>query len=272
MAARIGDFCKANRLRLNTDLGQHFLIDESVLDAVVAESGLQPGDRAVEIGPGIGVLTERLLQLGANVTAVELDQRMLPLLKRFTALDGEPHPALTIIQGNALAVPFPDEPYRIVANIPYHITSPLLRHAFLESPRAPLSLTLLIQREVAERICDKEDRGLLTIVVALFGEARLIRTVPPGAFLPPPAVDSAVIRIDCYEKPLVERDVLDHLLWTLKMAFHQKRKMLRTTVGRLPGGAEALEAAGIAGDRRPQTLSPEEWIAVAARLPGPTSA
>ncbi len=270
LAARIGDFCKAHRLRLNTDLGQHFLIDESVLDAVVAESGLMPGDRAVEIGPGIGVLTERLLQAGAKVTAIELDERLLPLLKRFTAVDDEPHPNLTIVQGNALSVPFPDEPYRIVANIPYHITSPLLRHAFLESPRAPLSLTLLIQREVAERICNREDRGLLTVVVALFGEARLIRTVPPGAFLPPPAVDSAVIRIDCFAQPLVDRDAMDHLLWTLKMAFHQKRKMLRTTLGRLPGGAEALEAANITGDRRPQTLSPQEWIALAAQLPGPT--
>lgn len=272
LSARIGNFCKAHRLRLNTDLGQHFLVDETVLDSVIENGGVRPGERVLEIGPGIGVLTERLLKEGARVTAVELDERMIPLLQEFTASDGHPHPALEIIAGNALHVPFPTEPYRIVANIPYHITSPLLRHAFLESERSPLSLTLLIQREVAERICETHDRGLLTIVVALFGKARLVRHVPPIAFLPPPAVDSAVLHIDCYEKPLVDGLALDHLLWTLKMGFHQKRKMLRTTLGHLPGGKDALEGAGIAGDRRPQTLTPVEWIAVAARLPGPNPA
>lgn len=271
LAARIGDFCKAHRLRLNTDLGQHFLIDEPTLDAIIAASRLQSGERALEIGPGIGVLTERLLQLGANVTAIELDERMLPLLAMFTAKDGTPHPNLQVLQGNALAVPFPSEPYRIVANIPYHITSPLLRHAFLECPRAPESLTLLIQREVAERIADPEDRGLLTIIVALFGVARIVKHVPPQAFLPPPAVDSAVLHIDCHPAPLVGPDELDHLIWTLKMGFHQKRKMLRTTIGRLPGGEDALAAAKIDGTRRPQTLTPQEWIVLAKHLPGHTA-
>lgn len=267
LAARIGNFCKAHRLRLNTDLGQHFLIDEATLDAIIGASSLQAGERALEIGPGIGVLTERLLQAGAQVTAIELDSRMLPLLAMFTAKDGKPHPNLTVVQGNALDVPFPQEPYRIVANIPYHITSPLLRHAFLESPVPPKSLTLLIQREVAERIADPEDRGLLSIIVALFGKARIVKHVPPQSFLPPPAVDSAVLHIDCHSAPLVAADAIDHLIWTLKMAFHQKRKMLRTTIGRLHGGEEALNSAGIAGDRRPQTLTPEEWIELARWLP-----
>ncbi len=269
LSARVQNFCKAHRLRLNTDLGQHFLVEATVLDSMLAPGAVRPGERILEIGPGIGILTERLLKDGALVTAIEIDPRMIPLLTMFTSVDGSPHPHLQIIEGNALNVPFPTEPYRIVANIPYHITSPLLRHAFLESPVAPSSLTLLIQREVAERICTTHDRGLLTIIVALFGTASLIRQVPPDAFLPPPAVDSAVLHIAGHPQPLVDNNLLERVVWTLKIAFHQKRKMLRTTIGILPGGREALEQAGIDGTRRPQTLDVHEWIRLAQNLPPP---
>lgn len=247
-------------MRLNTDLGQHFLIDQTVLEDTLEAAMIKEGERIVEIGPGLGVLTRELLKTGANVTCIELDTRWIFPLKVFT---GSPS-NLTIIEGNALDIPFPDEPYKIVANIPYHITSPLFRHAFLESPRPPISATLLIQREVAERICDKKDGNLLGLAVSLFGKARIVRHVPPGAFLPPPKVDSSVLHVDCYDAPLVQGKHLEKVLGLSKIAFAQKRKMLNNSIGALPDGSERLARAGIAPTRRPQTLSTEEWIALAA--------
>ncbi|MEK7563159.1 MAG: 16S rRNA (adenine(1518)-N(6)/adenine(1519)-N(6))-dimethyltransferase RsmA [Patescibacteria group bacterium] len=268
----VREFLRRNGIRLNTDLGQHFLIDEEVLRSIVEAAGIEPTDHVVEIGPGIGVLTAELLKRAAKVTAIELDERMIPLLRSFVTSSLSPasnHSAiqpfknLTIINGNALHVPLPKHPYRIVANIPYHITSPLLRHVFLESSVHPDSLTLLIQREVAEKICDDEDRGLLTILVGLFGKPRIIRNVPPGCFLPPPAVDSAVLQIDCFDAPLADLETIEEVFRMVKIGFGQKRKMLRNTFGPFPELMERLSSLGIDEKRRPQTLSVEEWIALA---------
>lgn len=264
---RIAQFCSKAGLKLNTDLGQHYLVDEDVLRSIVDAAHLQPGERIVEIGAGIGVLTEALLDAGAAVQTIELDRRVVPLLRQFVRAEKRGD-HLTIVEGNALQVPFPTEPYKIVANIPYHITSPLLRHAFLESPRAPTSMTILIQRDVAEKICDDEDRGLLTIVVSLFGTPRIVRHVPPGAFLPPPKVDSSVLHIDCFEEPLADPETIDRVLKLVKLGFSQKRKMLRNTLGSLPEGDTLLAAAGIDPTRRPQTLTTQEWIALAGAFRG----
>ena len=142
-------FLRKKGLRLNTDLGQHFLQDESVLRSILEAAKIDPSDHIVEIGAGVGVLTKELTAKAKQVTAIELDRRLIDLLKEFTG-----NPAnLTIVEGNALHVSLPESPYKIVANIPYHITSPLLRHAFLESSVYPESMTLLMQREVAEKIC-----------------------------------------------------------------------------------------------------------------------
>ncbi len=260
-------------LRLHTDLGQHFLIDDDVLRSIVDAADIQRDDCVIEIGPGIGVLTRELLRRTTHVTAIELDQRLIPHLKQFVEMDprnneitrtrtNEP----TIIAANALHVPFPNTPYKIVANIPYHITSPLLRHAFLEGAHAPASLTLLLQREVAEKICDREDAGLLTIVVGLFGTPHIIRHVPPSCFLPPPQVDSSVLHIDCFEEPKADAATIEQILRLVKVGFGQKRKMLRNTISRLPDGPARLERSAIDPTRRPQTLSIDEWIALAAPL------
>lgn len=266
---RVRDFCKAAGLKLNKDLGQHFLIDQSSLDAILEAANIQPSDHIVEIGAGIGVLTNELLMKTAHVTTVEVDDRMIPMLKFYLVGNGQSNErvnGLEIIRANALSVPLPDEPYKIVANIPYHITSPLLRHAFLEGKKAPTSLTLLIQREVAEKICDPDDAGLLTIVVALFGTPRLVKIVPPSSFLPPPKVDSAVLHIDCFEKPLAAPAVIDTVLMLVKHGFSQKRKMLRNTISSLDGGADAMKQAGIDPTRRPQTLTVQEWISLAEAM------
>jgi len=258
----IRQFCSTYALRLNTDLGQHFLVDAEVLQTIVEAPEIRPEDSIVEIGPGIGVLTKELLARAAKVTAIELDDRLIPLLETYVKDD----PKLTVIQGNALRVPMPEEPYKIVANIPYHITSPLLRHVFLESAVHPDSLTLLIQKEVTEKICDTEHAGLLTILVGLFGTPEMLITVPPEAFLPPPKVHSAVLHIECFRKPLADDATLKKVFSLTKIAFSQKRKMLRGTLGRQPGGAEALQKVGIDAWRRPETLTVKEWVALARSL------
>ncbi len=255
----IRQFCSTYALKLNTDMGQHFLIDESVLQTIADAPNIQSEDTIVEIGPGIGVLTKELLMQAGKVMAIELDERLIPLLETYVKDD----PKLEVIQGNALKIPMPTDPYKIVANIPYHITSPLLRHVFLESEVHPASLTLLIQKEVAKKICDTEHAGLLTILVGLFGTAEMLIDVPPKSFLPPPKVDSAVIHINCFPKPLASAEELNRIFSLTKLAFSQKRKMLSNSLGKQPNGAKMLKNAGIDADRRPETLKIEEWVALA---------
>jgi len=254
----IRQFCKSHHLHLNTDLGQHFLIDEDVLASIVAAAHIKKDDHIVEIGPGIGVLTRELLKCAGAVTAIELDARLIPLLKEFTA------PLLTshflLLNANALTTALPSTPYKIVANIPYHITSPLLRHAFLESALPPTTMTLLIQREVAEKICSQKDRGMLTILVQLFGDPHIVRHVPAASFLPPPKVESSVLHINCFDEPKAPPRVLGEMFRLTKIGFGQKRKMLSNTIGALPEGDTMLKKANIDPQRRPQTLSVEEWV------------
>ena len=252
-------FCSANGLKLNTNLGQHFLGDEGILQLIEEAADIQNTDHIVEIGPGIGVLTKELLEKAKKVTAIELDSRLISLLKTYTGY----HPNLEVIEGNALHQSMPNEPYKIVANIPYHITSPLLHHVFLESAVQPKSLTLLIQREVAEKICDEKKAGLLTILVHLFGTPKIITHVPPKAFLPPPKVDSSVIHIECFTEPITDEQTMKEVFRLTKMAFTHKRKKLNNSLGKQPGGMELLEKNGIDPDKRPEALTVEEWITLA---------
>jgi 16S rRNA (adenine1518-N6/adenine1519-N6)-dimethyltransferase len=256
---------RATGLRLNTDLGQHYLVDQDVLDAILDIAAVEDTDEVLEIGPGIGVLTRELVQDAKHVTAIELDPRVIPLLRRFVG--AEHADKLTVIMGNALQTPFPTEPYKIVANIPYHITSPLLRHAFLQSPVRPSSLTLLIQREVAEKICDTENAGMLTIIVALFGTPTFVTKVPPSCFLPPPKVNSAVLHIQTHAEPLSDPETIEQIFRLTKVAFGQKRKMLRNSLGSLPEGPELLRVTGIDPQRRPEHLGIQEWITLAKTVP-----
>ena len=262
LASTIRAHCKFCQLRLNRDLGQHFLIDQEILDAIIEAGDIQTDEHIVEIGPGVGVLTNEILKKTKRVTAIEIDERMIPCIQTYLMREHE-NPQIELINKNALHVPLPEEPYKVVANIPYHITSPLLRHAFLESSRSPTSLTLLIQREVAEKICSPKDAGILTILVALFGTPKIITLVPPNAFLPPPKVDSAVLHIDCFAEPIASLEVIEQIFKLTKIAFGQKRKMLSNSIGKLSDGIELLEKANIDPMRRPQTLSIEEWMQIA---------
>ena len=256
----IRQFLRQNGIRLDTEKGQHFLIDECVLADIVAAARLTRSDLIVEIGPGIGILTRELLKHVAHVTAVEIDPSLIPFLRVFTGIE---HPTLEIINDNALHVPLPeDAPYKIVANIPYHITSPLLTHVLIEANRRPESLTLLIQREVAENICSQECSSILAVLVRLFGTPSLIRLVEPDCFFPPPKVNSAVLSIACFAEPKTNPEAVQRILKLAKLAFTQRRKMLSNSIGEMPKGNEAMESIGVDVKRRPQTLTIDEWIAL----------
>jgi 16S rRNA (adenine1518-N6/adenine1519-N6)-dimethyltransferase len=253
----VSSFLHAHGITLRKHLGQHFLVNLRILDAIVQAAKIEPEDHIVEIGAGIGILTKELLEHARRVTAIELDRRLIPLLHAYTG-----NPKLEVIHGDALRTAMPSEPYKIVANIPYEITSPLLRHLFLDS-QPPASLTLLIQREVAEKICEQKRRGRLAILVQLFGTPHIVRRVSPSAFLPPPKVESAVLHITCFAKPLADPETLEEVFRLTKLAFGKKRKMLRSSLGKFPGFLERLKAASLDPERRPETVSIEEWITLA---------
>lgn len=258
-------------LRARHALSQNFLADPDVLEAILAEAAPGPGRRVLEIGPGLGFLTGGLLDAGAEVTAVELDRGLAAFLRdRFGAeLDAG---RLRLIEGDAL-----DEeltrlvapPYDVVANLPYHVTSPTLHRLLGETPR-PARLVLMVQREVAERIAAPPGgMSYLSVFVQYHARVRVAFDVPPEAFEPEPAVRSAVIVAEPYpdDDRLPTADAEDALWRLVQAGFRERRKMLHNVLARqLPVEparvAAALAAAGIAPDRRPQTLGVGEWIAL----------
>jgi 16S rRNA (adenine1518-N6/adenine1519-N6)-dimethyltransferase len=258
-------------LHARHSMSQNFLADVEILEAIIAEAGAASGDRVIEIGPGLGFLTSGLLEAGASVTAVELDRGLAGFLRdRFAAEIEERR--LRLIEGDALdqelnrlAAP----PYEVVANLPYHITSPILHRLLGETPR-PERLVLMVQREVAERIAAPPGRmSYLSVFVQYHARVRVAFNVPATAFEPEPAVESAVIVVEPYPGDDRLQDAAsEDALWRLVQAgFRERRKMLHNVLSRqLPVEparvTAALEAAGIAPDRRPQTLAVGEWIAL----------
>jgi 16S rRNA (adenine1518-N6/adenine1519-N6)-dimethyltransferase len=262
----------AEHLRPRKALSQNFLTDAAALDAIVAAAELQPGDRVLEVGPGLGVLTRRLLAAGASVLAVEIDPRLAAWLRRELA----EVPGFDLIEADALTLHprevFPAESFKLVANIPYHITSPLL-HAFLEGERPPEVAVLLVQAEVAERVAAPPGQmSYLSVFVQNLASAEVVARVPPAAFEPAPDVDSAVLRLRRRAEPPVPLGSGREPFYRIVQAgFRQRRKQIHNGLGReLPvgGGAveNALAACAIDGERRPQTLSVEEWACLATQL------
>lgn len=253
-------------IRPSKGLGQNFLVDESVPPKILAAADIQPDDCVIEIGPGAGVLTLRLAQLARKLTAVELDQRLYPYLREALA----PYPGAQLVEGDALAFQPADlmpEPYKLVANIPYYITSAILRH-FLENPHRPSRIVLMVQKEVAQRIVAQPgDMSLLAVSVQFYGKPKIATYVPAGAFFPPPNVDSAVLLIEVF--PLAERpcpDVDEKAFFEVARAgFGQKRKQLANSLAaNLPGTDKAtvlslLQTAGIDPTRRAEALTLPEW-------------
>jgi len=261
---------RAAGLRARHRLSQNFLADTDVLDEILAEARPAAGDRVLEIGPGLGLLTGGLLASGAAVTAVELDRGLAAFLRdRFEpAID---HGALRLIEGDALdqdLVHLLEPPYDVVANLPYHITSPILHALLGEAPR-PRRLVLMVQREVAERIAAPPGKmSYLSVFVQYHARVRVAFRVPPEAFEPEPAVESAVIVVEPYDADdRLSAEEEDQLWRLVQAAFRERRKMLHNVLARqLPFDAgrvaAALETAGIAPDRRPQTVAVGEWLAL----------
>ena len=262
----------AEKLQPRRSLSQNFLTDVAALDAIVAAAELQPGDRVIEVGPGLGVLTRRLLAAGATVIAVELDPRLAAWLRREL---GETQ-GFSLIEADALtfdpAAAFPGQPFKVVANIPYHITSPLL-HRFLEGERPPELVVLLVQAEVAERIAAPPGRmSYLSVFAQNVAEADVVAAVPAAAFEPAPSVDSAVLRLRRRSTPVVPPGPRREPFYRLVQAgFRQRRKQLHNALGRELGAdretlAAAFAACGVEPEQRAQTLTLEQWACLLARL------
>ncbi|HEX2911769.1 MAG TPA: 16S rRNA (adenine(1518)-N(6)/adenine(1519)-N(6))-dimethyltransferase RsmA [Chloroflexia bacterium] len=263
-------------LRPSKGLGQNFLVDETVPPKILAAAEAGPDDAVIEIGPGVGVLTLRLAPLVRKLTAVELDTRLYPYLKEALA----PYPGARLVEGNALEfepVDLEPESYKLIANIPYYITSAILRH-FLENPHRPERVVLMVQKEVAQRIVARPpDMSLLAVSVQFYGRPKIWSYVPAGAFFPPPKVDSAVLLVEIYkpeERPcpgVDEKRFFD----MVRAGFSQKRKQLANSLasGLAPALDKArvqaaLSRAGIDGTRRAESLSLQEWAKLYESLEG----
>jgi 16S rRNA (adenine1518-N6/adenine1519-N6)-dimethyltransferase len=273
-AASVRATLRAAGLRARHALSQNFLADADVLSAILAEAGPEPGRGILEIGPGLGLLTAGLLDAGARVTAVELDAGLVTFLReRFDADLAAGR--LTLMEGDALdqdLVRLVPAPYDVVANLPYHITSPIL-HALLGQAPRPERLVLMVQREVAERIAAPPGKmSYLSVFVQYHARVRIAVRVSPQAFEPEPAVESAVIVVEPYDADdRLGPDDEDELWRLVQAAFRERRKMIHNVLSRqLPLDAAhvdaALSAAGIAPDRRPQTLAVGEWLVLREAL------
>ncbi len=266
-------------LRARHNLSQNFLADVDVLEGILREADPAHGRGVLEIGPGLGFLTGGLLATGARVTAVELDRGLAALLRETFAAELEAG-LLRVVEGDALdqdLVHLVPPPYDVVANLPYHITSPILHRLLGTAPRAG-RLVLMVQREVAERVAAAPGAmSYLSVFVQYHARARVAFRVPREAFEPAPKVESAVLVLEPYPADdRLDAAAEDHLWRIVQAGFRERRKMLHNVLARqLPVPEErvdeALAAVGIARDRRPQTVAVGEWIALAEAL-GPIPA
>ncbi len=263
-------YLKQHGLGARRSLSQNHLADGAVLEHIIEVADVTPGERIVEVGPGVGILTAQLLAAGASVTAVELDFRLAGHLRlRFVDDAG-----LTLVEADFLDVEIADvvtAPWALVANVPYHITSPILHHVLGAEPR-PTRFVMMVQKEVAERIAAPPGgMSYLSVFVQYHAEVEVAFSVPAAAFEPAPEVDSAILTGRIRDRRLGEAD--EDELWRLVQAgFRERRKMIHNVLARqLPGLDRervdaGLAACGIAPDRRPQTLSVDEWVALRATL------
>jgi 16S rRNA (adenine1518-N6/adenine1519-N6)-dimethyltransferase len=266
-------------VRAATSLGQRFLVDRAVLSAILDAAELSSEDDVLEVGPGPGVLTAQLAGRARSVTAVEIDERMLAVLRETLAgLDN-----VRLVRADALEVDLfaigERPPTRIVANVPYQITTPLLER-FIGDGRRPPLIVVLVQEEVARRMvatpASAKERGYLSVFVQSFAEAKIVRRVPPSAFRPAPKVSSAVVALRTRPQPAFAPLDRDAFLRFVSDVFRHRRKQLRGALGHEAGveparAVAALRGCGIEPTRRAEELTLEEWVALAVALGGPTA-
>lgn len=255
-------------MRAKKSLGQHFLTSTKALSQIIDAGDINTNDLVLEIGPGKGVLTKRLLAKGARVIAIEKDRELIPLLEETFATEIA-NGQLVLIEQDVLKFDpttyslLTTTPYKLIANIPYYITGAIIEQ-FLSTPNQPSCMVLLMQREVAERIVARDSKqSILSIAVSAYGKASIVGRVPPGAFVPPPTVESAILLITG-----ITRDFFtdcDELLFfaVMKAVFGKKRKQIGGSLAEFLGDKtmahEILQKTGIALTSRPETLSLVNW-------------
>lgn len=261
--------CKRFDIKMSKKLGQNFLIKRGIVDEIVHAAELTVGEPVLEVGPGIGTLTQGLAQSGADVTAIELDRRLLEVLDTTLAS----YDNVRIIYGDVLKLDVPTimnhKPFKVVANLPYYITTPIIM-SLLESKLPIERLVVMVQKEVALRMVAKpgtKDYGALSVAVQYYTEPDIVLDVPPKSFLPAPAVTSSVIRCILRDKPPV--DVIDEKLFfrVVKAGFAQRRKTFANTMRTTGLSKEQIDdilvKANIDGQRRGETFSLQEFADVA---------
>jgi 16S rRNA (adenine1518-N6/adenine1519-N6)-dimethyltransferase len=262
---------KKYNLRPRKGLGQNFLVDPFHLGKIIEAAELSTADTVLEIGPGPGTLTRFLIEAAGQVIAVELDSQMVNLLQQ----EYGHHPNLSIVEADILKVNINQivtaSPFKVVANLPYYITSAVMRHLLESTPR-PQRLVVTVQKEVAQRIVAEPGKmSILAVSVQFYGQPKLVHRIPAGAFYPPPKVDSAVVCIDTFtELPLAAAGA-DHFFRVVKAGFSQKRKQLKNSLAgglqlTMPEVVEAMRQADIEPSRRAETLSLAEWGRLAEAL------
>jgi len=252
-------------LRARKSLGQHFLADASVLQAIVEAAELSSADTVIEVGPGLGILTVELVRRAGNVVAVELDTKLASLLKRRLASLAN----LRVINADILKVS-PSEllertsHYKVVANLPYYITSPVLRY-FVEASPKPSLMVVMVQKEVGEAIVAGPGKmSLLAVSLQVYSKPRIVSHVPAQCFYPQPKVDSVVVRFDLFAEPAVKVADMGGFFDVVRAGFNSPRKQLHNSLAHSLGMKPAeiillLEGANIDSKRRAETLSLEEW-------------
>jgi len=263
---------RRSELRARKGLGQHFLVDGGVLETIISSAELEPDDAVVEGGPGLGILTRELAKRAGGVVAIELDDKLAALLKKTLASFNN----VTVINGDVLKIEpvslLEGRSYKVVANLPYYITSPVLRH-FLEASAKPQAMVVMVQKEVAETIAASPgDMSLLSVSVQFYGEPKIMSIVPPESFYPAPEVSSAILKINVYPKPKVDVDETG-FFDTVRAGFAAPRKQLANSLAKglrrdkvevLP----FLKKAKIDSSRRAETLTIEEWAGLQRALEG----
>ena len=260
----IRSILQAHDIRLKKSLGQNFLSDDQILDKIVQAATINKDINVLEIGPGIGSLTRHIALQAKQVYTVELDERLLPALEEVLAPFDNIHIMINDILKVNLSTMLGSEPFVIIANIPYYITSAVLRHC-LEANTKPKQMILTIQKEVARRICQTPGNlSLLALSVQVYGTPKILFDIPAGAFFPVPNVDSTVLSIELFDQPLIPQADLEIFFKWIKAGFSQKRKKLRNSLASglhiSPQDVERiLTKAGIDPQRRAETLSIQEW-------------
>jgi 16S rRNA (adenine1518-N6/adenine1519-N6)-dimethyltransferase len=260
---QLDSLLRRHRIELQHGLGQNFLTDPAVRDAVADAAGLTADDEVLEVGAGVGTLTVALAPRCRRLVAVELDGRLIPALRESLAGRENVEVVRTDILRFNIRSAFPNGKEIVAGNIPYNLTGALIRK-LLDDPPRPRVLSLVVQKEVAERWTASSGASLSTVAVQVFAEARMVFTIPSAAFTPAPRVDSALVRLDVRERPAVEVDDLQSFFRFVEAVFQGRRKQLGGTLGRISGtgSTEArtrLRDLGIEPERRPQTLSLGEW-------------